>query len=236
MKEPRFRHELKYLCSDAELAMLRVRLTGLMRPDPHAGPDGCYLIRSVYMDTLYDSCRQANEDGVDPREKWRIRSYNRSADRISLECKRRESGMILKKSCLLTPDQFRDLMEGRPLPVSDRNPALLNRFLIERRTRFLTPRVIVSYQRRPFICPQGNVRVTFDRNIAASASFDRFFEHSLPQRPILQAGMQLLEVKYDDYLPDHIYHAVQMTSMRQETFSKYYLCRHYYHGGREHVI
>ncbi|MEE1052209.1 MAG: VTC domain-containing protein, partial [Lachnospiraceae bacterium] len=165
-----------------------------------------------------------------------IRSYNRSADRISLECKRRESGMILKKSCLLTPDQFRDLMEGRPLPVSDRNPALLNRFLIERRTRFFTPRVIVSYQRRPFICPQGNVRVTFDRNIAASASFDRFFEHSLPQRPILQAGMQLLEVKYDDYLPDHIYHAIQMTSMRQETFSKYYLCRHYYHGGREHVI
>ena len=48
--------------------------------------------------------------------------------------------------------------------------------------------------------------------------------------------MQLLEVKYDDYLPDHIYHAIQMTSMRQETFSKYYLCRHYYHGGREHVI
>jgi hypothetical protein len=40
-------------------------------------------------------------------------------------------------------------------------------------------------------------------------------------------SQHLLEVKFDEYLPDYIYHAIQMTNMRLETFSKYYLCRQY---------
>ena len=73
IEEPKFRHELKYLCSMAELKMLETRLQDVMRPDPHVGKDGCYLIRSVYFDDLYDRCLNANERGVSPREKWRVR-------------------------------------------------------------------------------------------------------------------------------------------------------------------
>ena len=53
----------------------------------------------------------------------------------------------------------------------------------------------------------------------------------LPERPVLPKGQHLLEVKFDEYLPDYIYHAIQMTNMRLETFSKYYLCRQYNLGG-----
>ena len=42
-----YRHEFKYLCSDGELAVLKVRLQGLAKPDPHAGADGVYRIRSL---------------------------------------------------------------------------------------------------------------------------------------------------------------------------------------------
>ena len=213
--EPKFRHELKYLCSAAELKMLEVRLQDVMKPDPHTDENGCYLIRSVYFDDLYDRCLNENESGVSPREKWRVRIYNASDRRISLECKRKEYGMIQKKSCRITREQYEKMARLEPVPITKDNPALLNRMLVQQRTQLMQPKVIVQYLRRPYICDEGNVRVTFDMNITSSQSF------------VLPKGQHLLEVKFDEYLPDYIYHAIQMTNMRLETFSKYYLCRRY---------
>ncbi|MBE5998682.1 MAG: polyphosphate polymerase domain-containing protein [Lachnospiraceae bacterium] len=227
VKEPKFRHELKYLCSAAELKMLEVRLQDVMRPDPHTDETGCYLIRSTYFDDLYDRCLNENESGVSPREKWRVRIYNCSDRRISLECKRKEYGMIQKKSCRITRDQYERMARLEPVPIGPENPPLLNRMLLQQRTQLMQPKVIVQYLRRPFVCDEGNVRVTFDMNITSSQSFDRFFEKDIWERPVLPKGQHLLEVKFDEYLPDYIYHAIQMTNMRLETFSKYYLCRQY---------
>ncbi|MDO4407385.1 MAG: polyphosphate polymerase domain-containing protein [Eubacteriales bacterium] len=227
IEEPKFRHELKYLCSMAELKMLETRLQDVMRPDPHAGKDGCYLIRSVYFDDLYDRCLNENESGVSPREKWRVRIYNCSDKRISLECKRKEYGMIQKKSCRLTREQTERMMDLDFIPVTGQNPPLLNKMLYLQQTRLMQPKVIVQYLRKPFVCDEGNVRVTFDMNISSSPAFDRFFMEDIPERPVLPKGQHLLEVKFDEYLPDYIYHAIQMTNMRLETFSKYYLCRQY---------
>lgn len=227
VKEPKFRHELKYLCSAAELKMLEVRLQDVMRPDPHTDENGCYLIRSVYFDDLYDKCLNENESGVSPREKWRVRIYNANDRRISLECKRKEYGMIQKKSCRITRDQYERMARLEPVPITDENPALLNRMLLLQRTQLMQPKVIVQYLRRPFVCDEGNVRITFDMNITSSPSFDRFFMKDIWERPVLPKGQHLLEVKFDEYLPDYIYHAIQMTNMRLETFSKYYLYRRY---------
>lgn len=225
--EPKFRHELKYLCSAAELKMLEVRLQDVMKPDPHTDESGCYLIRSTYFDDLYDRCLNENESGVSPREKWRVRIYNCSDRRISLECKRKEYGMIRKTSCLITRDQYERMSHLEPVPITGDNPPLLNRMLLQQQTRLMQPKVIVQYLRRPFVCDEGNVRVTFDMNITSSSAYDRFFEEEIPERAVLPKGQHLLEVKFDEYLPDYIYHAIQMTNMRLETFSKYYLCRQY---------
>ena len=87
MGEPKpvnFRHELKYLISSAEVTMLRTRLSGLISMDAHA-KNGHYTIRSLYFDDYDDRCLLENENGTDPREKFRIRIYNGSAERISLE-------------------------------------------------------------------------------------------------------------------------------------------------------
>ena len=117
------------------------------------------------------------------------------------------------------------------VPITGENPALLNKMLLLQRTQLMQPKVIVQYLRRPFVCDEGNVRVTFDMNITSSPAFDRFFMEDIPERPVLPKGQHLLEVKFDEYLPDYIYHAIQMTNMRLETFSKYYLCRQYSLGG-----
>jgi hypothetical protein len=207
--------------------MLEMRLQNIMKPDPHTDESGCYLIRSTYFDDLYDRCLNENESGVSPREKWRVRIYNCSDRRISLECKRKEYGMIQKKSCRITREQYEKMCRMEPISITSDNPPLLNRMLLQQQTVLMQPKVIVQYLRRPYICDEGNVRVTFDMNISSSSSFDRFFMEDIQERPVLPKGRHLLEVKFDEYLPDYIYHAIQMTNMRLETFSKYYLCRRY---------
>ncbi len=227
-KEPKFRHELKYICSNAELKMLESRFRGIMPLDSHVSSKGSYLIRSMYFDDLYNTSLWENEDGINLREKWRIRIYNNSNERITLECKAKDSDMILKKSCPLTLEQFHNLAYDKGYNrISAENPELLNRFILLKKTKCMKPAVIVQYERRPYVYKDGNVRVTFDQNIVSSKAFGLFFESNIPCRPIMPMGQGLLEVKYDEYLPDHIYHAVQMKNMQRTRFSKYYLCRQY---------
>ena len=87
-KEIKFRHELKYPVSAAELQMVRNRISNLVPLDDHVGESGSFSIRSLYFDDYENSCYYENENGTDPREKFRIRIYNHSTDRITMECKR----------------------------------------------------------------------------------------------------------------------------------------------------
>ena len=54
--ERKFRNELKYVCSQGELEIIRSRIRVLCPPDPHAGPTGIYNIRSIYFDDLDNRC------------------------------------------------------------------------------------------------------------------------------------------------------------------------------------
>lgn len=223
--EPKkFRNELKYICSEGELLQIQARVQTLCQPDSHAGPSGIYNIRSVYFDDHQNRCFYENENGIDPREKFRIRIYNASDDRITLECKRKERSMTHKDSCPLTKEQYFMILEGN-LPVSAVNSGLLDKFVFQQKTGNLQPKVIVSYERTPYVYSFGNVRITFDRNIGSTTDIAGFFDPYLPQRPILPFGKNILEVKYDELLPDFLYHAMDLGSLRQTTFSKYYLCR-----------
>lgn len=219
-----YRNELKYVCSEGELQILHGRIRHLCRPDPHAGPAGIYNIRSIYFDDLEDHCFFDNEDGNDPREKFRIRIYNASDHQITMECKRKERTMTSKTSCPLTREQYGLLLEGR-LPALASDNALLRKFCAQQAQTGLKPKVIVAYQRTPFVYPAGNVRITFDRNIGSTTDIAGFFDPYLPQRPVMPGGKHILEVKYDEFLPDFLYEAMNLGSLRQTTFSKYYLCR-----------
>lgn len=226
--ENRYRHEFKYLCSYGQLRMIQVRLSGLIPLDPHVGESGIYNIRSLYFDDYYDSYLRENEAGTDPREKFRIRIYNHSSERISLELKKKVRGKTQKLSCPLTEGQCRKLMAGEIPDIPGDAPPVLQKLVLLMRTRLLRPKVIVEYDRVPYVYPYGNVRVTLDENIRASGRADLFLEDQIPLRPILQSGQHILEVKYDEYLPDYIYRAIQTEDLQQTAFSKYYLCRKYH--------
>ena len=223
----KFRHELKYQITDAQVAMLQNRIRHLIPMDSHVGQAGTYRIRSLYFDDYEDRCLRENEDGTDPREKFRIRIYNASSDRITLECKRKERGKTHKTSCPLTLEQTQLLMAGKILPDIGSQPPVLRKLTLQMMTRRMRPVVIVEYDRIPYVYKNGNVRITLDTNITSSSAVERFLEPDILPRPVLPAGQQLLEVKYDEYLPDFIYRSLQLHSLRQTAFSKYAICRKY---------
>lgn len=225
--DQKYRHELKYLVSAAQIPLLKTRIASLMQRDPHAGKDGIYTIRSLYFDDYCNRCYYENENGTDPREKYRIRIYNHSDQKISLECKRKERGKTLKTACPLTRQQTEQLIHGEVPMVTEEIPPLLRRFAVEMKTRRLRPVVIVEYERIPYIYKNGNVRVTFDTQIASSSDVEDFFSETLSKRPVMPVGQQLLEVKFDEYLPDFIYRSLNLNRLQQTAFSKFYLCRKY---------
>lgn len=225
--EQKFRHELKYLISAGELQLLKNRINHLMPRDRHANAAGGYSIRSLYFDDYENRCFYENENGTDPREKFRIRIYNHSKERIMLECKRKERGKTLKTSCPLTEEQTRLLMQGSMLPDIERQHPVLRKLSIQMLMRRLRPVVIVEYDRIPFTYQNGNVRVTLDTNISSSRAIEQFLDETIPKRPVMPTGQQLLEVKYDEYLPDFIYRNLQLYSLKQTAYSKYYVCRKY---------
>ncbi len=228
VREPlQYRHEFKYIISEGMMAVLRNRVINLLQPDPHAKEGGIYLIRSIYFDDYANTCYYENENGTDPREKFRIRFYNHSDDKISLECKRKEREKTLKTSCPLSREETESLIHGIPLTDITGRPPLLHKFMTLMTQRMMRPVSIVEYQREPFIYPAGNVRVTFDTNIVSSTDFNHSFDIQLIRRPIMPVGFHLMEVKYDEYLPDFIYNILQMDGLERTAFSKYYLSRKY---------
>ena len=223
--DQKFRHELKYVISDAQIYMIKNRINHIVTLDSHAQSQNGYQVRSLYFDDYNNSCYYENENGTDPREKFRIRIYNHSRDRITLECKRKEHGKTLKTSCPLTIDQTRTLMCGKILEDIEKQPPLLRKLTMQMMTKRMRPVVIVEYDRIPYVYVNGNVRVTLDTNISSSKYIEGFLDETIPKRPVMPLGQQLLEVKYDEFLPDHIYRNLQLDNLQRTAFSKYYICR-----------
>lgn len=219
-----YRHEYKYVIDAAQRQVLLIRASGLMQRDIHGGPDGAYLIRSLYFDDDRDTCFYENESGTDPRSKFRIRYYNNDTNVLRLEKKIKRHGMTRKDSCALTPDEAAILTEGG-FPVIGDMPADKKRLLLELQRRVLRPKVIVTYRRIPFVYTAGNVRITFDEGITSSDETKRFLMQDYRQRPVMPLGQSIFEVKWDELLPLHIKGMLQLDTLQWSAFSKYYTCR-----------
>lgn len=204
--------------------LLAGRLKSVMSRDIHQEGD-CYEIRSLYFDDAWDRCMDENEAGVDQREKYRIRIYDPKSDVIHLEIKEKNSGLTKKRSCDLSREECLAIMEGSlPLKLDGRAP--LNSLQMQMRCAKMEPKVIIAYERTAFVHPSGNVRITFDRNIMASRCCCEFLEDRVSgMTPVLPSGMHVLEVKYDEFLPDVIAQQLEIGKLRKTAFSKYYLGR-----------
>ena len=220
-----YRHEWKHEINMADLYAIRARLMAVARGDPHA-KDGKYFIRSLYFDNLSDKALREKIDGVDRREKFRIRYYNNDTSFIKLEKKSKVNGLETKYSAPLTKEEAQRIVCGDYEFLRKSQHSLLQEFYCKIRYQGLKPRTIVDYTREPFIYGPGNVRVTFDYNIRTGLTCTDFLN---PDCVTIPAGDQIviLEVKWDEFLPSIIKSAVQMPGRRVTAFSKYAQCRIY---------
>jgi len=109
--------------------------------------------------------------------------------------------------------------------LDDTNP-LTREFLSKMRSQRLAPKTLVDYTREAFVYGPGNVRVTLDYNIRTGLNGTDFLNPDCIMVPAGDAPA-ILEVKWDEYLPDIIQDLIQMPHRRVGAFSKYAACRIY---------
>lgn len=151
--ELKYRHEYKFALSVSDYFIVRSRLLAALRHDPHAGTTGEYGIRSVYFDNLEDKALREKLDGVNNREKFRIRYYNGELSYLTLEKKSKRDGLCSKKGDSITAQEADRLFHGDTgwMKVSGRPVAA--ELYGKMKTQQLRPKTVVDYLREPLCVP-----------------------------------------------------------------------------------
>ena len=257
--EVQWRHEWKYELSAAAAVIIRSRLRAVARPDPHisGGKDGKYRIRSLYFDNYQNRALWEKLDGLNDREKFRIRCYNNDLSWIRLEKKYKRNGLGAKFGEKIDRETVTEILNGsmnlKVLRENESAYPLLRELVVKMRCEGLRPKVIVDYQREPYLFDAGNVRVTFDSDLRASLNPADFLEISYAPFPVsyplslardalnlnrdgktryqkhgifpTENSPLLMEVKWDNFLPSIIQDAIGMPNLPASAFSKYAQCR-----------
>lgn len=163
-----YRHELKYMISHADYLALRSRLRAVMPQDPHVNSDGKYQIRSIYYDNYRDKALREKLDGIQKREKFRIRWYNDDLSFLTLEKKQKHNDLCLKIDAPIAAGELQRILCSPGPWMMRHKESLIQELYCKIQSQQLQPRVVVSYEREPYIYRPGNVRVTFDSQIRTS--------------------------------------------------------------------
>ena len=217
-----FRVEDKYTMPNSDFLLLENRIKNILPIDNNHQ----YKISSLYFDDLYDTDLMDTINGNPSRKKMRIRIYDDSFKTIKLEVKYKSYSKINKKSCIISKEEMNSLINGVPISW-DNKDSPRNIFNEKILTVGLRPKVIVTYERSAYLYESGNTRITFDSNIRSSNQIELFGYKDLYHDEIKDLDY-ILEVKYDEFIPDFIAQSINISNMLQISYSKYLMCRENY--------
>lgn len=219
----RFRNEWKYYLSQWEAQALKTRFGAVMKHDPNV-KDGIYMIRSLYFDDCWNSAYEEKMAGVFARKKYRIRIYNCEDKVIKLERKLKNGNYIYKESANLTREETEKIIDGDYGFLLESGQSLCREFYYECVANRMRPKVIVDYEREPFIMDEGEVRITFDSHVRAGTGEFHIFDPGLPTYEVLEPGKEVLEVKFTEFLPAIVKDILPSGESEFLAVSKYTLC------------
>ena len=222
--EKGLRHEYKYLISRADAELLKLRLPHIMQRDPHAGETGRYTIRSLYFDDASAAAYYEKLDGIDNRTKYRIRFYNYDSSVIKLEKKEKLGNLTRKTAQTITKNDARALEYALSQGCPDNPEGLTEELRLACNGRNLRPRVLVDYDRTPFLCHAGNTRITIDENLRTRPYIAHLFASPRAMTPVLEPDQVILEVKFDDFLPGYLADALADIPKVNMAISKFAMC------------
>lgn len=220
-----FRKELKYVIYQHEFARLRQQLSALMYPDPHGGDFG-YTVRSLYFDSIYDRDLYATLDGDLCKSKIRLRIYDRDGP-VKLELKQKQGSDSLKRSLSLSREEADAMQRCDYGFLCDRPEETARACYMQLMQGAYQPKTLIEYEREAYLFPAGDVRVTFDTGVRATASAWDLFAQEVPWTPVIPAGTGVLEVKYSSFLPTFLKQAVKADRLASAN-SKYVQAREFY--------
>jgi len=214
-----FRKELKYLITDTDFCILNENLNNLINKDSNCKNE-YYTITSIYFDNYNKTSYLQVKNGINERWKYRIRYYNYDDSYIKLEKKYKLNGLTNKTSIRITKQELEDILNNK-IKISDDNPPLLNEFIMKIETELLRPIIYIEYDRIPYVYKVGNVRITLDYNIRYTNKFNDLFDKN---KKVYYLKDKILEVKYNELLPDFIRCRLQLNNLEQTSFSKFNNC------------
>ncbi len=112
MKEAGGRHEIKHSINQADFMELRARLAYVAQLDENAADGRGYGVRSLYFDNYDDKALREKVDGVNEREKFRLRYYRGDPSFIRLEKKSKAGGLCFKDSAEIPAAACAEILAG----------------------------------------------------------------------------------------------------------------------------
>lgn len=223
------RHELKYYISLAQYEVLARLLRVILDRDSHADENAEYHIRSLYFDTVFNDALLDKVAGTQNRDKYRIRIYNCSDSLIRMECKSKYGNYIAKRQVAISRDLCEQLIAGDPTGLENTSSGLLREIFREMRLNLLRPVVIVDYVREAYLHPVEDIRITFDKQLRTGLFSHDLFNAQLPTIPPISTDLIILEVKFNNFLPDYIKEILSLAAgwSQRSAISKYTLCRRF---------
>lgn len=226
------RHEFKYFITEETYLTLQQRLRVVAKPDENMRRDEGYLISTLYFDDYRNTALNEKISGDRFRTKYRIRVYERESSIIKLESKSKLDSWTSKASTFLTLEEYRRILnEDYEFLIHKQDP-LCQELYTKIRTKLLHPKVIVEYEREAYVVDEGNVRLTFDKQLRSSINGIDLFDPEVVYSAALDPGLMVFEVKYDDFIPKHIRALINGLPMQRYAVSKYVICK----KRRERVI
>lgn len=221
--EIRGRHELKHNINYIDCVELRSKLPCIMNYDTNANGEKSYRVKSLYFDNYRDKALMEKLFGINNREKFRLRLYNDNTSLIRLEKKSKRNNICYKESALITRTECLDIIEGRFDFLKNKTEPLFLELYTKIKYQQLRPKSIVDYKREAFLYKEGNVRVTIDSDLRKSDNIRSFLEEDRYLEPMPK--VYILEVKYDNFLPEVIKNIISLGSRNAAAFSKYVAAR-----------
>lgn len=222
----KYRHELKFIINSNDAEILKYRLSLLMDVDTNScNEDNTYFIRSLYFDDIYNSAYYEKIDGLEKREKYRIRIYNFDDSFIRLERKEKNRDLTHKEQTKITKEECINFLNGDFDLIDTSNNKLLEEFVLKHKFNQIKPDVIVDYKRLAYTYDVEDVRVTFDENIKSGRYNYDLFDKDILSYDVLNENESVLEVKFNDYIPNHIAKVIMTIPSIRLAVSKFALCK-----------
>ena len=213
------RKELKYNITNTDFYLIKHNLNNLIRKDPNCEGD-FYTISSIYFDDYNKTSYNQVKNGISNRWKYRIRFYNYDDSFIKLEKKHKINGLTDKTSVRITREMLDNILNNN-IRIEENNDKLLNEFIIKMKKDLLRPIICIEYDRIPYVYKLGNVRITLDYNIRYTNKYNDLFNKN---KKVYYLKDKILEVKYNELIPDFIRYKLELNHLEQISFSKFNNC------------